>query len=186
MRATQHFPPDAVRTVLSQTRVNQSPGATPVSAIRMLRSSLRAEERRVSYWRRLVQGRLDLIAAGRTGRPASLDSLACRPGGAPPAGERPPADAELLARLGGDPLRDAERLWQRPVPWDDEAGLAWLRRRLGGLETELSGYRRLLHERIDACTDELIDRYQRDLAQVPGLAVLTGSGDDEATVYPPF
>jgi hypothetical protein len=161
---------------LSQIRVTQPSTPSPVSAIRLLRSSLRAEERRVSYWRRLVQGRLDLIASGGPGKPASLDSLTGRV--APAAGARPPATAELLARLGGDPLRDAERLWQRPVPWDDEAGLARLRRRLSELEAELSGYRRLLHERIDGCTGELIGRYRRDLAELPGQAVLTDAGDE--------
>jgi hypothetical protein len=179
----RHFPLTAARTVLSQTRPTQPPAVRPVDAIRMLRSSLRAEERQVSYWRRLVQGRLDLIGAGQAGKPASLDSLAGR--GPVLAGERPPAVAGLPGRLGGNPLRDAERLWQRPVPWDDEAGLARLRRRLGALETELSGYRRLLHERIDACTGELIDRYRRDLGQVPGLAAPTDV-DDEAACHPPW
>jgi hypothetical protein len=150
----------------------------------MLRSSLQAEERRVSYWRRLVQGRLDLITAGPAGRPRPLDSLAGHLGRTPAAATRSPASAELLERLGSDPLRDAEQLWHRPVPWDDEDGLASMASRLSGLETELSAFRRLLHERIDACTDELVARYQQDLPQVPGLAVITGEG--EPTVYEAF
>jgi hypothetical protein len=154
---------------LTQTRVNHQ----PVSAIRMLRASLRAEERRVSYWRRLVQGRLDLITGGEAGRPAPLDTLARH--GVPAAG-RSPASGELVERLGSDPLRDAELLWQRPVPWEDPAGLAEQEIRLRGLEIALSAYRRLLHERIDACTGELIGRYQRDLGQVPGLEVDTEPG----------
>src|SRR6266542_2848696 len=105
----------------------------------MPRASLRGEERRVSYWRRLVQGRLDLITGGEAGRPAPLDTLAGH--GVPaPAGPSLPG-AELLARLGGDSLADAERLWRLPVPWEDPAGLADHAAELHGLERELSAYR---------------------------------------------
>jgi hypothetical protein len=125
----------------------------------MLRSSLRREERRVSYWRRLLQGRLDLITGGEAGRPAPLDILAGH--GAP---GREPAPLELLEELRSDPLAEAERLWREPVPWEDPAGLAGQEAALHRLERELSAYRRLLHERIDACTSELIGHYQHDLA----------------------
>jgi hypothetical protein len=127
----------------------------------MLRSSLRGEERRVSYWRRLVQGRLDLITGGEAGRPAPLDTLA---GHGLPGGHEPPP-AALLDELRTDPLAEAERLWREPVPWEDPAGLAGQEAELHQLERELSAYRRLLHERIDACTGELIGRYQHDLAE---------------------
>jgi hypothetical protein len=133
---------------------------SPVSALRMLRSSLRCEERRVSYWRRLLQGRLDLITGGEAGRPAPLDILAGH--GASADGQPPPPG--LLDELRTDPLAEAERLWREPVPWDDPAGLAGQEAELHRLERELSAYRRLLHERIDACTSELIGRYQHDLA----------------------
>ena len=33
-------------------------------------------------------------------------------------------------------------------------------------EVKLSAYRRALHERIDACTAQLVDHYQRDPAQI--------------------
>jgi hypothetical protein len=63
----------------------------PLDDLRTLRESLREEEQRVSYWRQLVQGRLDLVR---------------------------------------------------------------------------TAYRRALHERIDACTAQLVDHYQRDPAQI--------------------
>jgi hypothetical protein len=131
----------------------------------MLRSSLRGEERRVSYWRRLLQGRLDLITGGEAGRPAPLAALAGH--GLPGAGHEPALPGVLdglLDELRTDPLAEAERLWREPVPWDDPAGLAGQEAALHRLERELSAYRRLLHERIDACTSELIGRYQHDLA----------------------
>jgi len=33
-------------------------------------------------------------------------------------------------------------------------------------EVKRSAYRRALHERIDACTAQLVDHYQRDPAQI--------------------
>jgi hypothetical protein len=33
-------------------------------------------------------------------------------------------------------------------------------------EVKLSAYRRALHERIDSCTAQLVDHYQRDPAQI--------------------
>jgi hypothetical protein len=41
-----------------------------------LRESLREEEQRVSYWRQLVQGRLDLVRTALDGGHPSVDDLA--------------------------------------------------------------------------------------------------------------
>jgi hypothetical protein len=154
---------------VTQTRVKPQPvQEQPLSAIRMLRESLRAEERRVSYWRRLVQGRIDLVRAGLAGKTPTLDDLAA-PNRRIPAGYRSPAAVELLDGAKPSPLHTAERIWQSPVPWTDETELSVLERRLVELETELSAYRHLLHDQIDASTGELIERYQRDLATGPGF-----------------
>jgi hypothetical protein len=134
----------------------------------MLRESMRLEERRVSYWRRLVQGRIDLVRAGLAGKQPSLDDLAT-PGRTNTAAARSPVAVDLVDRLGTNPLRTVQELWEHPVPWQDSGELAGLEHRLVELETELSAYRRLLHERIDASTGELIRRYQRDLAAVPSF-----------------
>lgn len=147
----------------------------PLHAVRSLRESLLEEERQVSYWRRLVQGRLDLVRARLRGEQPAPSILAgaeaARRGTAP---RRSPAAVALQAPSADSPLRAVEDLWQRPVPWHDEAALASLERTLVDAETELSSYRRQLHGRIDICTGELIDRYRRDLAQVTGLALLDG------------
>ena len=157
-----------------------------LSAVRALRESLKQEERRVSYWRRLVQGRLDLVRTGLDGRQPDLQALA-RPvlGAARPRPAGAQTGLGLLEREPRTALAAIEDLWDRPVPWQDPGSLADLEQRLVRIEAELSRYRRQLHERIDACTDELIGRYQHELAQVPGLAVLTGD-DDETAVYPPL
>jgi hypothetical protein len=148
----------------------------PLSAVRSLRESLLDEERHVSYWRRLVQGRLDLVRAQLRGEQPAAKVLAVsdsRPGG--PAPRRSPSSVAVQAPPPDSPLRAVEQLWDQPAPWRDERALAELERTLVDAETELSAYRRQLHGRIDVCTRELIERYRRDLAQVPGVAVLAGA-----------
>jgi hypothetical protein len=149
---------------VTQTRVKPHPvQEQPLSAIRMLRESLRVEERKVSYWRRLVQGRIDLVRAGLAGKQPTLDDLAA-PNRRIPAGYRSPSAVDLLDGARPSPLHTAEDIWESPVPWTDADELTRLEARLVELETELSAYRHLLHDRIDASTGELIERYQRDLA----------------------
>ena len=150
----------------------------PLTAVRSLRESLRAEECEVSYWRRLVQGRLDLVRAGLAGKQPRPNDVAVLEGaGGAPARRRSPAALDLLGGRASL-LAAVERLWEAPVPWQDPDGLAELERRLVEVEAELSGYRRLLHERIDACTSDLIARYRRDPAQVIDL---TGPGSSPPT-----
>ena len=48
----------------------------PLDDLRTLRESLREEEQRVSYWRQLVQGRLDLVRTALEGGHPSADDLA--------------------------------------------------------------------------------------------------------------
>ncbi|HEV3398239.1 MAG TPA: hypothetical protein VG693_03015, partial [Actinomycetes bacterium] len=48
----------------------------PLDDLRTLRESLREEEQRVSYWRQLVQGRLDLVRTALEGGQPSADDLA--------------------------------------------------------------------------------------------------------------
>ena len=139
--------------------------------LRGYRQELLTEESRVSYWRRLLHARLDLAA--RTD------------GGAGDAGARP--DDRSLQRVRGllsqhqsasrrlarttvehrhDPpvLPDLAALWEsEPATAADEAMLA----RLAAAETQLSAYRRALHERLDAATGELIMRYRAE----PSLAL---------------
>jgi hypothetical protein len=154
----------------------------PLNAVRSLRESLLEEERQVSYWRRLVQGRLDLVRArlrGEQPAPSVLAGVEAQRRGTAP--RRSPAAVALQAPPPESPLRAVEELWEQPVPWRDEQALAETERTLMDAETELSSYRRQLHNRIDLCTGELIDRYRRDLAQVPGVAVLSGASSPSAS-----
>jgi hypothetical protein len=136
----------------------------PLTDLRSLRESLRDEEQRVSYWRQLVQGRLDLVRAALEGGHPSADDLArlaaarTRTGGR----RRSPATAELALDGLVSPLVGLEALWDAPIGWDDPAGLRRVERGLIEAEVKLSAYRRALHERIDDCTAELVGHYQRD------------------------
>jgi hypothetical protein len=110
----------------------------PLDDLRTLRESLREEEQRVSYWRQLVQGRLDLVRTALDGGHPSADDLASLAAARPRDGARRRSPAATSLALEG----------------------------LVEAEVKLSAYRRALHERIDACTAQLVDHYQRDPAQI--------------------
>lgn len=141
--------------------------------LRALRESLRSEEQRVSYWRQLVQGRLDLVrGALAEGRPRAdeLARLAASRGRARGRRRSPSATRLSLESLVSSPLAGMEQLWATPIAWDDPEGLTRLDRSLVEAEVKLSAYRRALHERIDACTARLVDHYQRDPARLVDLS----------------
>ena len=110
----------------------------PLDDLRTLRESLREEEQRVSYWRQLVQGRLDLVRTALEGGHPSADDLASLAAARSRDGARRRSPAATSLALGG----------------------------LVEAEVKLSAYRRALHERIDACTAQLVDHYQRDPAKI--------------------
>ena len=114
----------------------------PLEDLRTLRESLREEEQRVSYWRQLVQGRLKLVRTALEG------------------GHR------AWPWRGWSALAGLEDLWDAPIAWDDPPALHRLERGLVEAEVKLSAYRRALHERIERCTAQLVDHYQRDPAQI--------------------
>jgi hypothetical protein len=140
----------------------------PLADLRALRESLREEEQRVSYWRQLVQGRLDLLRGALDGGHPSVDDLASLAAarGRTGARRRSPAATRLALEGLVSPLAGLEALWDAPIAWDDQAALRRLERGLVEAEVKLSAYRRALHERIDDCTAQLVGHYQRDPAQL--------------------
>ena len=134
-----------------------------IATLRDYRRALSAEEDKVSYWRRLLHGRVDLLLA----QAASEDTLSL---------------TELVRVLGDTGSGRARRSLMRvPGPvdlpdlpdldvlceiWDadprDEDEVAELIERLQAKEGTLSEYRSALHERIDAATGELIERYRAE------------------------
>ena len=130
-----------------------------IEALREYRSALSAEEGKVSYWRRILQARLDVVQAGAADK--DLDHETLRP---VLTSERVGAGRQALVQvLGFDdipPLPRLDELWERRVESDDVEGRQELEHDLRLAEGELSAYRHALHRRIGAATGELIARYR--------------------------
>jgi hypothetical protein len=144
-----------------------------IGDLRTYRTALAEEENRVSYWRRIIQARLDVVRAGETGgaRVENLRNVL--------AESRGETGRRVLMTLGAPddipPLPDLATLWERePVP-DDPDHNENLTRELAAAEVQLSAYRAALHRRISASTDELIARYRED----PGLCMLALPADQK-------
>jgi hypothetical protein len=138
--------------------------------LRALRKSLREEERQVSYWRRLVQGRLDLARTALAGDEPSAAGIAPGKTGRKRADERRSPALALLTDGGANRrLANLAGLWETPIPWDDHEELRQVENALVTIEAQLSSQRHDLHERIDACTAELVGRYRRDPEELKSL-----------------
>jgi hypothetical protein len=147
----------------------------PLAGLRALRQALREEERQVSYWRRLVQGRLDLAQAAIAGDQPSVEKLTAAAAGQPTNGRRAttprrsPSFAKFVNGIQDRRLASLAEAWDTPIPWEDPERLREIEGSLVEVEAELSRRRRNLHERIDACTKELVDRYRNDPEQLRRL-----------------
>ncbi len=152
----------------------------PLDTLRAYREELLVEESSVSYWRRLVQARLDLMLAE------------CLPA-------EPATDIDLLSHLCAvltddttvarrqamlrvvpsedAPLPDLVELWHAGLATGSDGDLRVLRR-LADAERALSTYRKALHRRLDAATRELVARYAQDptraLAALPQRRTTSG------------
>ena len=129
-----------------------------LEALREYRKTLTTEEAKVSYWRRIIQARLDVVRAGTLG---SADGAHLRPvlTNARVSGSRQ-ALVEVLPVDDIPPLPNLAELWDRQVDESDADAVAELDRDLDDAEQQLSSYRRALHQRINDATGELIARYR--------------------------
>lgn len=124
--------------------------------LRALRTELTDYETRVSYWRRLVQARIDLTRGGQ--QPENLNRFAAALADAPSRGRRI-ANLDLFPPDTTPPLPELDALWrQTPAPGQIDDYLE----KLGTIEADLSAHRRALFDRIDALHNELIARYRQD------------------------
>jgi anti-sigma-K factor RsiG len=140
--------------------------------LRDYRQELVAEETRISYWRRILQARLDSVIA--PGDHAALDRLR----GVLHAHADSSRRLAMLPVATPDdapPLPDLTALWETTVTSGahDESLVA----RLADAEQELSSYRHSLHARLDAATGELISRYR----DYPALALCALPVPDQRT-----
>jgi hypothetical protein len=130
-----------------------------LDGLRHYRTTLSSEESRVSYWRRIIQARLDLVRAADTGTTASVEDLRnmfteSRVGGTRTA---------LITIVPVDdmpPLPDLGSLWAREPKSGDHDFNTSLIHDLSKAESQLSAYRSALHRRLASATSELIARYR--------------------------
>jgi len=132
--------------------------------LRAYRADLQTEEGKVSYWRRIIQARLDVVREGRTaGGTGTLDAARLRPVLADAkVGAGRQALVQVLPVDDIPPLPSLAELWERRVEPDDTAGLEALERDLADAEAQLSEYRAVLHRRLGEATGELIARYHSE------------------------
>ena len=133
-----------------------------LDALRDYRRTLTSEEDQVSYWRRIIQARLDVLRAGTLG---TADGEHLRP---VLTNERLASSrTALVSVVPADeipPLPNLAELWDRRVAADDEQGQRELDHDLALAERQLSEYRTALHCRIADATGELIARYREQPA----------------------
>jgi hypothetical protein len=135
-----------------------------LAGLRSYRKALAQEESRVSYWRRILQARLDMVRENDDGQRGSMANLRPVLTNERVASGRT-ALIDILPVVDIPPLPDLEELWDRRVRPDDAAYNEDLVEQLSKAEGQLSVYRTALHTRIQAATNELIARYRDDPAQ---------------------
>ena len=132
-----------------------------LDGLREYRKTLTAEESNVSYWRRIIQARLDVVRAGNDLVSENLKPVL--------TDARVGAGRQALVQVMPDstamdipPLPDLAGLWERQVDPADTEALAQLESDLAAAEQQLSAYRAALHTRLGAATAELIARYREE------------------------
>jgi hypothetical protein len=136
-------------------------------ALRDYRQSLSQEENRVSYWRRLIQARMDLIELQGSDDTVRLERLRLALAESR-VGEGRRALVAIMPIDDVPPLPDLAALWAREANETDPESVSELKRDLGFAELQLSAYRAALHRRLENATGELIARYREE----PRLALL--------------
>lgn len=151
--------------------------------IRSMRDAAEEEETGVSYARRVLHGRLDIIRAellrrsdsGSTTSATLLDRLPeiLADDRSPNAPRQARAPRHLVpphlqnARRAIDRVADEQSMTRLEDRSDDE--LRELTDQLAAMERELSAQRRLLFDRIDRLQEELIGRYKSGAASVADI-----------------
>lgn len=149
------------------------------AGVRSLRDACREEEGRLSYVRRILQARIDIVRAEvdrRAGRgeatAALIDELprilADRPAPRREARAVPVhgAEAEGGQRAEDQLLQDST---MSRLPELDEGELRDLAARLSEAEQEVSRQRRVVLDHLDALQDELVARYRDGRATVDDI-----------------
>jgi hypothetical protein len=151
---------DARRRSVTSTVPSEELAALDLDQLREYRQGLEAEEDKVSYWRRLVHARIDVLEAeSGSGNPLSIEDLV-RVLGDTGSGRTRRA---LVRFRAADPLPDLpvlSEMWVTEIDRHDATQVEDALARLRTAEQQLTTYRRALHDRIDEATRELILRYR--------------------------
>ena len=156
--------------------------ARSLDDIRAMRDECRTVENKVSFVRRMIQGRLDIVAAdlrrrSEGGSAVDLGALIEQlpdilsdkghPGGPGrlPSGVLPPDDEDLTTQL--DRVAGPGVLATLPELSDDQ--VSELAQSIGELEREVSASRKALFARIDTLHQELVRRYKTGEADAGAL-----------------
>ena len=126
--------------------------------LREARTELGNEETRVSYWRRIIQARLDVVLSESPDGDRVADLTRVLTDARSSVHRLAHIDVQPVDDV--PPLPDLAEIWSRQVDRSDPVAFAKLEADLTAAEAELSTYRRELHRRIDRVTDELIARYR--------------------------
>lgn len=161
------------RSILDATASPHLAGLS-LTQLRAYRSELTNEEERVSYWRRLVHARLDVLQAeaDHDGRLSHHDLV--RVLGDTATGQRRTA---LMSLRPSEPLPELPvltEMWTTAIDPSDTDSLRRAAEELRDAERKLTEYRNALHDRIDEASGELIVRYKSD--PTAALVALPGTG----------
>lgn len=150
----------ATRPAPTPPELDPAYSSLSLSELRDLRRELGDEESRVSYWRRIIQARIDLLTRGATDGDLvqRLTAVLAESGGV----HRRLANLSVKPAHAIDALPDLQQLWTRLVDTSDESSLTEFLDELHDAEADLSAMRREIHHRLDEATGQLIARYRQD------------------------
>jgi len=132
--------------------------SVPLAELRELRQTMIKLENQVSYWRRIIQARLDLVRDGSLKRSASIEGLQ-RILSQQLGNNNRKVLMDVQSGFGDIPnVAGLGSLWNRMD--DDLDNDSNLVEQLVVAERELSKRRNELHDGIDAATAELVSRYR--------------------------
>src|SRR5581483_10136894 len=133
-----------------------------LDGLREYRAALSSEESRVSYWRRIIQARLDLVRATDSGTAASVEDLGPMFSSSQFGSTSRSALLSVMPVDDMPPLPDLAAIWSREPREDNHSHNLRLIYELSSAESQLSAYRTALHTRLASATTELIARYRED------------------------
>jgi hypothetical protein len=135
-------------------------GELSLEDLRLYRGRVSEEEEKISYWRRLVHARIDVLEAeSHHERPLRLDEL-IRVLGDTGTGRTRTALVTVRAAEDLPELPVLKDMWVTELDPNDTVGVAKAIAGLRSAEAQLTDYRRALHGRLDEATAELIVRYR--------------------------